>query len=437
MITSRLSDWLDTYRSDLGTTPKILIAVSGGSDSLVLLEALHEVRKTHDLELTSATVDHGLREGSAAEADFVRKMSQSLGIPHHTLKLDWTIGENRRQAAARQKRYRALSDCARACDASFIATGHTLDDQIETVLMRLNAGSGFWGLAGMAEISPVPVWPEGYGLHIIRPVMTLTRSDLQDYLRSRNTGWVSDPSNEDTDYERVRTRRLLSGQTELWSHLLHICIEAGKMRDHACRRLTEWVNTSMEWLAGSSVRLARSSLNELTEESRGRLMQLVIATVSGREQFVDVARMKAVLDQPDLEKGLTLGGCVLREEEAHILIVPELDQSNVRNADLGRMGQVWDGRVLFKRKSASDFTPWGDQSVPQRLRTPQLPSYPVRKALPIIIGSDSRTKHVPHMESIGNERPHDLGPERLMTLLRHPTEFFSRENGRRESFSGP
>ncbi len=198
---------------DFRSCRHVLVAVSGGSDSLGLLHALHGYLKSRpDGPLLSAvTVDHALREGSAAEAEGVAAFCARLGVPHVIKTWQGVKPLTGVQAAARQERRALICQCAFEVGADVIFTGHTLDDQIETVVMRQRRGSGP-GLAGIAEASLAfddrgdgrPVW-------IMRPLLPVLRADIRDYLSARDVPWADDPSNDNLAYERIAVRRELAG----------------------------------------------------------------------------------------------------------------------------------------------------------------------------------------------------------------------------------
>ncbi|MEJ2123909.1 MAG: tRNA lysidine(34) synthetase TilS [Alphaproteobacteria bacterium] len=194
----------------------VALAVSGGADSVALMRLAHaqlqaacETSASAPFpQLTVLTVNHGLRKEAATEAEWVRAEAARLGLPHHTL--DWR-GEKpttRIQATARQARYALMADFCHTHNIGALAVAHTQDDQAETFLMRLARGSGVDGLAGMSVVS------QRHGLDILRPLLGVSRAELEAYLSERGQGWLNDPSNQNTHYERVRIRRALrKGQT--------------------------------------------------------------------------------------------------------------------------------------------------------------------------------------------------------------------------------
>lgn len=188
---------------------RLLVAVSGGSDSVGLLIALKE-HATADLALMAATVDHGLRSQSADEARDVALLCSRLGIPHTTLVWKGKKPSAGVAAAAREARYRLLCEAAEEVGADAILTGHTLDDQLETVAMRASRGGGAdaRGLAGMAEIVLLRSrhW-------LLRPLLRTRRENIRNFLRQHGEVWVDDPSNSDQKNERARTRKALELQS--------------------------------------------------------------------------------------------------------------------------------------------------------------------------------------------------------------------------------
>ncbi len=176
----------------------VLVAVSGGSDSVVLLDVLCELRPTLALTLEAVHVHHGLRPEADAEADAVRSLCSRLGVPAHVE----PVQVRRRppweglEAECRRARHAALRARAHAVGAARIATGHTADDQAETVLMRLLQGAGPRGLAGMAPASGA----------LIRPLIETRREEVLAHLVERRLTWVEDPSNRDSRFLRNQIR---------------------------------------------------------------------------------------------------------------------------------------------------------------------------------------------------------------------------------------
>ena len=177
------------------------LAVSGGPDSLALLLLAHAAVPGR---IAAATVDHGLRAAAADEAALVAALCAQLGVPHVTLSV--TVAEGNVQAEARAARYAALAEWMSANELSALATAHHADDQAETLLLRLNRGSGVAGLAGVRERGLVPQTR----LPLVRPLLGWRRSELGQVVAELGITAANDPSNADDRFDRARIRKVLA-----------------------------------------------------------------------------------------------------------------------------------------------------------------------------------------------------------------------------------
>src|ERR1700686_2996099 len=191
--------------ADWKAAPAIVLAVSGGPDSIALMWLFGGRRRTFTRgpRLIAVTVDHGLRVEAAREAREVKRLARSLDVDHRTMRWSGTKPKTGLPAAARAARYRLLAEAARAQGATHILTAHTRDDQAETVLMRLLRGSGIAGLAAMARES------EREGVRLARPFLDVSKSQLLATLRKARIGFADDPTNRDVNFTRPRLRALL------------------------------------------------------------------------------------------------------------------------------------------------------------------------------------------------------------------------------------
>lgn len=204
---------------------RVLVACSGGPDSMALLDVLARLAPELSLELGVASVDHGLRPEAAEEVALVREEAERRGLRFHALKVEVT-GEASLQAAARAARYEALLALARAERYDRVAVGHHLDDQAETVLQRLLRGTGLFGLAGIA-----PLRDDG----VIRPLIEVGRDEIEAHLARTGQRFVRDPSNEDARHTRVRLRKavlpvLEAEDPRIRAHLAALADEARALR---------------------------------------------------------------------------------------------------------------------------------------------------------------------------------------------------------------
>ncbi|MEG9528945.1 MAG: tRNA lysidine(34) synthetase TilS [Hyphomicrobiales bacterium] len=197
-VLDALSPWLGRSTRD---RPGVLLAVSGGPDSTALMHAAAILGRATGASVQVATVDHGLRAGSDAEAHAVSQAARSLGLVHAILPWSGPKPGTGLQDAARNARYALLAAQAEAIGAGLVLTAHTQDDQAETVLMRLAAGSGLAGLAGMrAERALAP------GLRLGRPFLHLPKSALVAWCQASGLPYLRDPANVNPRFARARLR---------------------------------------------------------------------------------------------------------------------------------------------------------------------------------------------------------------------------------------
>ena len=223
---------LDRFRHDLDSlvapAGRIGVAVSGGPDSLALLLLAVAARPG---QVEAATVDHALRPESRSEAGTVEQVCQRLGVPHTILKADWdATPETAIQERARALRYRLLGEWAKEREL-VIVTAHHLDDQAETLLMRLARGAGVKGLAGMRPVS-----------HVVRPLLGWRQAELEDVCAAAGIEPVRDPSNEDEQFERVRIRKAIGAID--WLDPVALAASANHLAD--ADEALDWT-TAMEW----------------------------------------------------------------------------------------------------------------------------------------------------------------------------------------------
>lgn len=289
--------------AELKSAPALLLAVSGGPDSVALMWLVARWRRSlaRGPHLTVVTVDHGLRPEAAREAREVRRLATELGLPHRTLRWRGPKPKTGLPAAAREARYRLLADAARKAGASHVLTAHTRDDQAETLLMRMLRGSGLAGLSAMARLS------ERDGIVLARPLLDVPKSQLIATLKRAGIGFADDPTNRDANFTRPRLRALLP----------QLAAEGGDARSLArlAARLAR-ANAAVEVLADGAERFLRlrdrgdashagirsfeaSAFALLPEEVRLRLLLRAINALGheGPAELGKVETLLAALDQ--------------------------------------------------------------------------------------------------------------------------------------------
>lgn len=272
-----------------GEAGSLGIAVSGGSDSLALLLLAQAARPGR---IEAATVDHGVRCESAAEAEFVGGLCAGLGLPHAVLPVTVDTGRASLQRSAREARYGALAAWADTRSLGWIATGHHSDDQAETLVMRLARGSGVGGLAAMRPSAPLPA---GGTARLIRPLLGWRRDELAALVAQAGIAPVGDPSNADDRFDRVRIRARLAEAGWLDPVALARSASALAEADEALKWSTRTAWKERVRREGGNLRLAPA---ELPAEIVRRLLAKVLAEFGGpAPRGEEIGRLAATLAQ--------------------------------------------------------------------------------------------------------------------------------------------
>lgn len=271
------------------------LAVSGGPDSLALLLLAHAAIPGR---FAVATVDHGLRAESAAEAAMVAQVCAKRGIAHHTLAV--TIAPGNIQNAARTARYAALGQWAAGRGLGAIATAHHADDQAETLVMRLNRASGLDGLAGVRARGAVP---GDAPLPLLRPLLGWRRSELGGVVAAAGLDPAQDSSNLDPRFDRVRVRRQLAGCD--WLDVAALAQSASHLADAAAA--LDWA-VEREWAERVTIDADAVRYRPQAPRAIGlRVLARAIGLLGGNPRGGEVARL--------LDRGSgSLGGVMVRVE---------------------------------------------------------------------------------------------------------------------------
>jgi tRNA(Ile)-lysidine synthase len=204
MLTDKVKQTIKKYRL-IARNDTIVVGVSGGPDSVALLEVLNGLKKEFNLTLHAAHLDHMLRKDSGADLAFVRDLARKLKIPVacERINVKKLAKRGSLEEIARNARLGFLFRVARQAKADSIALGHTLDDQAETVLMRIIRGAGLYGLSAILPLRRLA------GYRVIRPLIEVKRKEIESYLKKKKVSPRRDASNSEDIYLRNRIRRNL------------------------------------------------------------------------------------------------------------------------------------------------------------------------------------------------------------------------------------
>jgi len=319
------------------------IAVSGGGDSTALLIVAARWAGERGRTIAAATVDHGLRPESAAEAAGVAALCARLGIAHQILRSgNLSAAGGNLSAAAREARFSLLGDWARGQGLSAVLLGHTMDDQAETVLMRLARGSGAEGLAAMQARL------QRDGMVWLRPLLGVRRAALRAVLRAAGVGWVEDPTNEDPRYDRVKARRALAALAPLGidaEGLARTAWHLQRQRRVLERAMDGLARRARRWGALGEVRLDLATMEQDEPDTALRLLADSLVRVSGavyRPRFRALCEVWERISS-DAGAATTLSGCLIRTDGDAALICREPGACEAMRR-LGPGTTVWDRR---------------------------------------------------------------------------------------------
>jgi tRNA(Ile)-lysidine synthase len=278
---------------------RIGLAVSGGPDSMAMLLLAHAAIPG---KFEVATVDHGLRPEAKDECALVVAACEERGIPCEVLTVQ--VGDGNVQAMAREARYDALASWAVQKNLAAVATAHHADDQAETLLMRLNRGSGVAGLAGVRERTILDMAPD---IAVIRPLLGFRRSELARSIEQAGLEVANDPSNRDDRFDRVRIREALASAD--WIDPLALSRSASYLAD-----ADEFLSSGADLTWPNIVERSGDTIKIIPNAHRAILLRIVeraIRELGGEPRGSDVSRL---LDRLERCEGGNVAGVLASVE---------------------------------------------------------------------------------------------------------------------------
>lgn len=262
---------------------RVLVAVSGGPDSICLLDVLMRLRNRAGYVLTAAHVDHGLSEESEAVAAAVARAVAEAGLEIHVVRAPNLEGPNL-HARAREFRYSFFETIAEQWGATKIATGHTLDDRVETTVARLIHGAGTSGVAGIPPIDRKR----------IRPLIGVRRLETREYCDANALTYYDDPANDDDRFERVAVRRdVLGAIEERWGDgaIRAMAVSSDRLWEdaQALENLAERLYEGLAKTTDDSTAFDLGVMLESPRAFRRRLLERAVGRVRDRSGGIDAA----------------------------------------------------------------------------------------------------------------------------------------------------
>lgn len=374
--------------------PRVAVGVSGGADSLALIHFVHAWSRDRGGQATALIVDHGLRPESAGEAARLRQALAASGIEQRILRWRGPKPRSNVHAAARRARYDLMGHWCTGAGVLHLALAHHLDDQAETLLLRLGRGSGLDGLAAMAAIREMP------GFRLLRPLLGVPKSRLAATLTVRRRSWIEDPSNTDPSFARVRLRGLLpalDSEGLTVARLAAAAAHLGRARAALERSVARLLARAVELHPAGFAWVDPGPLFAAPDEVALRALARVLMIVGGQAYTPRFARLRRLRDRISvgLESGLTLAGCRIMPRRGRLLFAREPARIAEQPLQPGR-GMIWDGRFEVNlgrsaspRRGALSMAPLGAagwrslRTAAPTLGAPPIPA-PARAALPAL-----------------------------------------------------
>ncbi len=294
----------------------VLLGVSGGGDSMALLEIVALLAPGLGLSLHVSCVDHGLRAEAGAESSLVRDAAVGHGASFHPVRVEVGAAD---EDSLRRARHRALEQIAASAGCRVILLGHSSDDQVETILFRFLRGAGLGGLAGMREVRPP----------FVRPLLSIGRDELRRVLRARGVAWAEDATNLSARYARGRLRSVVLPAIDAAfgagaaRHLLDVAprwradedfleIEAGRLLAYASRRGPSGTELDLDALVSAHAAPRARALRRWLEDRTGQAM--TSRSLANVERWVDGDRSAAA-------GSLDLAGATLVRRGGRLVVV--------------------------------------------------------------------------------------------------------------------
>lgn len=328
--------------------PVFALAISGGSDSMVLLHLMHRWAQTRCVSLMVLTVNHQLRSAAPNEVIQVSEWAEKLGITCHILTIPKKLSGNNISAQARDWRYRLLTTWCQENHVLHLLTAHHQDDQVETFFNRLERGSGVEGLSCMRPVTFIN------GVRLLRPLLSVPKEPIHQFLLKEKIAWVKDPTNEDDHYFRSRFRKIfpqLSKQGLVSAPRVMVGIgnlqRANSMIEDELSRLTAEYNIKIS--AAGYIEIERDFFIQVAAEIALRVLNRCLMIVGGHsdsQRYSTVSSLyQRLLQTPRLT--VTAAGCCVTTNIKNKTLIYRESHAIAPSLKLERGEQFWDSRFII------------------------------------------------------------------------------------------
>ena len=319
---------------------KWLIALSGGADSTALLHLLAPSAKACGARLCALIVNHNLRPEAMNEAQLVAQRCTAQGFEAEILPVTQKAPQAGRQEWARQRRYDLLCGYARRY-GGILWFAHHLDDQCETIAMRLSHDSGLAGLGGMKEAVIAQ------GVPVLRPLLDVPKQSLVQFCEAHGLDYVSDPSNENEVFERVRWRKCLAKDSALSGQLARLGFASQAIEGSLWRALDGFMTEHIEY-DGPMVRLSHQALFHLPVTAQVPILRFLLGQVGAGFYPASRTATKHMLARLAQGQDGTLASCLLRCQGGDIQIMPEAGRGHAPFLLGANQEYLYQGRFIIR-----------------------------------------------------------------------------------------
>ena len=311
--------------SKLEYAKKIVVALSGGSDSMALVFLLKGFCDLNGVELTAVTVDHEVREGSSSEAREITKILQKNDISHEILTINWSKKPNSNlEAKMREKRYELLHEYCQKNQVKYLFLGHQLDDIAENFLIRLFRGSSLDGLSPISELSDYK------NITLVRPLLDVSKKDLCEFLKSQGISWFEDESNLDGSFLRNKMRNFLNSFEEsdlIRSRIVNSSFDISSIRDDFDDLMLKKAKNILKF-QDNKIKIDLEKLKKLEKRLALKILALSAMEMSQKDYKPRLEKLKKFYDWVLFEekpKQREFYGCKVEKEGGFLIIFNDFD----------------------------------------------------------------------------------------------------------------